>query len=290
MSKAPDERAPIAVLSGATSGIGFEVAKGLAQAGFRLIAMGRDDERIAATGEELSQITDDISWVKADFSSLEETRRAAREIASLTDRIDVLLNNAGIMLDKRYVSAEGYEKMFAVNHLAPFLLTNLLIPQLLKSDAPHVISVSSNGHAMVPDMAWDDIQLTGEYSTITAYNQSKLANALFARELAKRFEKHGLVASAVNPGFVDSRFILNTDAYMHDYIERGIAAGKTLTCEQGADTIIWLATDRDRALPSGGYFEKRERIDPSPAAQNDENAKRLWDLSAELTGISQGVT
>lgn len=276
----------IAVVSGASTGIGLATACGLAEQGFRLIAMGRDPDRTAAAKARLAERGAKVDWVQADFASQAEVRRAAAEIAGLADRIDVLINNAGAIYDARYVTIDGYERSFAVNHLAPFLLTHLLMQQLRASERAHVIAVSSIGHTMVPDMFWDDLQLEHDFVSTKAYCQSKLANVLFTRELARRTARDGLIASAMQPGLVGSNFPDSGDPETRKHYAEAVADGTARSNGQGADTILWLAANPDAALPSGGYFDERRRIDVSPAAQSDAGAKRLWEFSERATGIA----
>ena len=276
---------PVAVVTGATSGIGLETARALAREGMRIIALGRDDTRIANAAKDLKTEGLTAQWVKADLSSIAQTHAAAAEIADITDHIDILVNNAGGLLDTRHVTADGLEAMFQVNHLAPYILTLDLLPQLKRSSAPHVITVSSIGHSMIDDVHWDDLQMEISFLPIAAYAQSKLANILFTRELAARHAADGIVASAVHPGLVASRFPESAGAETQSYYAAAEKSGEALTSAQGADTIVWLATDRNRALPSGGYFHARERVEPSAAAQSEEGAKRLWDISARLASL-----
>ena len=276
---------PVAVVTGATSGIGLETARALAREGMRIIALGRDDTRIANAAKDLETEGLTAQWVKADLSSIAQTHAAAAEIADITDHIDILVNNAGGLLDTRHVTADGLEAMFQVNHLAPYILTLDLLPQLKRSSAPHVITVSSIGHSMIDDVHWDDLQMEISFLPIAAYAQSKLANILFTRELAARHKADGIVASAVHPGLVASRFPESAGAETQTYYAAAEKSGQALTSTQGADTIVWLAMDRDRALPSGGYFHERERVEPSAAAQSEEGAKRLWDISARLASL-----
>jgi len=275
----------VAVVTGATSGIGLETARALAREGMRIIALGRDDTRIANAAKDLETEGLTAQWVKADLSSIAQTHAAAAKIADITDRIDILVNNAGGLLDTRHVTADGLEAMFQVNHLAPYILTLDLLPQLKRSSAPHVITVSSIGHSMIDDLHWDDLQMEISFLPIAAYAQSKLANILFTRELAARHKADGIVASAVHPGLVASRFPESAGVETQTYYAAAEKGGEALTSAQGADTIVWLAMDRDRALPSGGYFHVRERVEPSAAAQSEEGAKRLWDISARLASL-----
>ena len=280
-----DEQERIAVVTGASAGIGLAAACGLADQGFRLIVTGRDPARTAAARARLAERGARIDWIEADFASLAETRRAASAITGLTDRIDLLVNNAGALLDGRYVTIDGFEKTFAVNHLAPFLLTHLLGPQLAAAGRPHVITISSIGHTYIAGMQWDDLQMERDFVAGPAYFQSKLANVLFTRALARR-NGDRLIASAVHPGFVGSNFPASASPETQKYYADAVANGTALTSEQGADTILWLAANPDAALPSGGYFHERQRVDPSPAGQNDAGAERLWDISERLTGLA----
>ena len=275
----------VAVVSGATSGIGLATARALVGQRFRIIAMGRHSGRVSAADAELRAGAEgaEIDWVIADFSRLADVRRAAGDIVRLTGHIDVLVNNAGLLLDRRSTTEQGFETTFAVNHLAPFLLTTSLLP-LLKAAPAHVINVSSVGHTMIDDMRWDDLQMERDFAPLAAYAQSKLANVLFTRELARRFDGEGLVASAVHPGLVASRFPLTGGADTRAYYAAAQASGEALTSEQGADTVVWLATAPGAALPSGGYFAERRRIAPSAAGQDDDGARRLWTISERLVG------
>ena len=273
--------APVAVVTGATSGIGFAAACGLARAGFRLVAMGRDPARISRKADELAKAVPAsvVAWVEADFLSMRAVTDAASKIADVTGNIDVLVNNAGVHLDRQILTPDGFEATFAVNHLAPFLLTHELLPLLQRSDQPHVITVSSVGHTMIEGMCWDDPHMAQDFDAFRAYCQSKLANVLFTRELARRFGSDGLIASAVHPGLVASRFPLTAPPATLAYYTAAEASGEALTSEQGADTIVWLACNPGAAFPSGGYFVERQRCDPAIAAQNDADAARLWLLS-----------
>ena len=211
--------------------------------------------------------------------------KAAAAIAGLTDHIDILVNNAGGLLDRRIATPDGLEATFAINHLAPFLLTARLMPQLEAAKQAHVIAVSSIGHTMIEDMVWDDLQLEDDFDAFKAYAQSKLANVLFTRELARRTAGKGIIASAVHPGMVTSRFPLSGGAQVIEGYRQAEQAGHTVSEEQGADTVVWLATDAANALPSGGYFADRSRVDPSAAAKDATSAKRLWEISEQLAGL-----
>jgi len=271
----------IVVVTGATAGIGLVTALNLASAGMRVVALGRNPARIDAADASIrAAVTEpDLHWICADFASLAEVRRASDEIGGVCDRIDILINNAGNQLVDRNMTVDGFEMTYQVNHLAPFLMTARLLPSLMRSERPQVITLSSVGHSMIEDMVWDDLQLENDFSAFKAYAQSKLANVLFTRELARRTAATGLVASAVHPGLVASDFPNKSDAYVRDYYRDALARGEALTTEQGADTVVWLAQDAGNGTPSGGYFHARERIAPSAAASDPTSAERLWAIS-----------
>jgi len=274
----------VAVVTGATSGIGFAAAHGLASQGFHVIATGRNPERITEKGAELIADIPDalVDWVTADFSAMREVARAASNITAISGQVDVLVNNAGLLIDKRIVTEDGLETMFAVNHLAGFLLTTRLLPALRRSARGHIIGVSSIGHTMISDIEWSDLQMERNFSHLKAYFQSKLGNVLFTRELARRLSNENIIASAVHPGMVASRFPLTGGEHTIATYKAAEESGEALTSEQGADTIVWLANNPDAALPSGGYFTERKRVLPSEAAQNPSSAERLWEMSEQL--------
>lgn len=286
MTPSNQAQRPVTVVTGASSGVGYAAAEALARQGQRVIALGRDPQRIADKGAELAEAVPDnpVDWIQADFASLAEVERAAGEIARLTDRIDILVNNAGGHLDRRIVTVDGLEATFAINHLAPFLLTARLAPLLEAADRAQMIAVSSIGHTMIFDMVWDDLMLEHNFDPFTAYCQSKLANVLFAREFARR--NPGMISSAVHPGMVASRFALSAGPQVVAHYRAAEKQGQTVSEEEGADTIVWLAIDPAQALPSGGYFAERQRVEPSAAAQSNESLQRLWAISESLTGLS----
>ena len=269
------------VVTGATSGIGFATALALAKDGFHVIALGRSADKIDARRAEILETASDakVDWLKADFSSMRQTAAVSRQIGEMAGRIDVLINNAGNQLDHHTITDDGFEMTYQVNHLAPFLMTRYLLPAILRAPQPRVITLSSIGHTMIEDMQWDDLQISEDYSPFRAYCQSKLANVLFTRELARLNGGTPLVASAVHPGLVASDFANKGNEAMRDYYRAAEARGEAFTSEQGADTVIWLARSAEAGRPSGGYFYQRERVEPSAAGASLASAKRLWDIS-----------
>lgn len=280
-------RVKVAVVTGASAGIGKEAARALLQQGWRVIGVGRDPARCAAGEAELAALPGaDFTMIRADMALLAETARAAREIAALAPEIDALLNNAGGVMAQRIITPEGHEATFASNHLAPFLLTQKLLPNLLAAAARsdpgsvRVAAVSSTGHEHCAGIAWDDLSFAAGFVGGAAYCHAKLANILFIRELARRREGTGIVAHAMHPGVVASNFASHCDAPMQAYMES--IADRALTPAQAADTLVWLASDPMPGRSSGGYFHMREAVPCSAAAQDDAAAARLWRVSEAL--------
>ncbi|CAN7195169.1 SDR family NAD(P)-dependent oxidoreductase [Phenylobacterium sp. LjRoot225] len=282
-------RARVAVVTGASSGIGLEAAKALAAAGWRVIGVGRDPGRSAAAEAEIraaAAAEGRVEMLKADLSLMADAARLAQEVAARTDRVDVLLNNAGGIGKERVVTSEGAEATFAGNHLGHFLLTSRLLPLLraAAADQPRgavrVVNVSSSAHLQSSGLDFDDLQRLGNFSTVGAYANAKLANILFTRELAKRLSADGIVAHAMHPGLVATNFASRGDETMQRYYE-----GKkdlAITAQAGADTLIWLATAEEPGSATGGYFHNRAPGELSPAAQDEAAAERLWAESEAL--------
>ena len=284
---APSSRR-VAVVTGASAGIGKAAARALLEQGWRVIGVGRDADRCAAAGAELGAIPGaNFTMIRADFSLLSEVARAAGEIAAMAPEIDALLNNAGGVHADRVVTPEGHEATFASNHLAPFLLTSKLMPQLKAAAArsapggARVVAVSSTGHEHCSGIRWDDLTFSDGFVGGAAYCHAKLANILFARELARRVGPDGIVSHAMHPGVVDSNFASHCDAPMQAYMES--IKNRAHSPEQAAGTLIWLASAGEPGRTNGLYFHQRQALPPSPAAQDDAAARRLWDVSEALT-------
>lgn len=276
----------VAVVSGASSGIGMETAKALAAQGWRVIAIGRDPDRSAAAAGEIRAAASGgkVDMIQADLALMADAARAARDIGALTDRIDVLINNAGGMAKRKVITGEGYEENFAGNHLGPFLLTTRLLPLLRRAaaDAPRgsvrIINTSSDASEMIKGMPWDDLKSSENFSPGAAYCYSKLANVLFARGLARRLIDDGIVAHCMHPGVVDSNFITHADERTQAYIR----TLKAQTPAQGADTLIWLATAEEPGKSTGGYFYQRQPRVPNPVVDDVAYVDRLWAESEKL--------
>lgn len=281
----PDK--PVAIVTGASAGIGKSTARMLVAAGWQVIGTGRDPCRSAQAIAEIDAAVADggrFVLLRADFDSMADVKRLADDIKAMTTRIDVLVNNAGGVRDKITTTAEGTEATFAANHLAPFLLTRELMPVLKASAARlpegtvRVIAVSSSAHRRSQGYDFTDLQSVDSGHAVAAYCQAKLANILFTRELARRAAADGIIAQAMHPGVVDSNFASHGDQAMQQHM----AAADLVTPDEPADTIVWLATAAEGGKESGRYFYRLAEEVPNDAAQDDVAAARLWDESEAL--------
>jgi NAD(P)-dependent dehydrogenase (short-subunit alcohol dehydrogenase family) len=284
-----ETRRQVAVITGASAGLGKEAAKALAARGWRVIGVGRNEGRCAEAEKEIRAVADGgaVDMIRADLALMAEAARAAREIAARTDRIDVLLNNAGGICKEKVITAEGYEANFAGNHLGPFLLTDRLLPLIrhAAADAPdgavRIINTSSDASEMIPGLKWDDLQLFEHFQPGAAYCQGKLANVLHARGLAKRLASEGIVAHAVHPGTIASNFA----TYADERTRAHMLSLEAMSPEQGAEALVWLATAEEPGRSTGGYFHQRKPMPPNPFVE-DGNIDRLWRESEKLIGKS----
>jgi NAD(P)-dependent dehydrogenase (short-subunit alcohol dehydrogenase family) len=286
-----EQQPRVAVVSGASAGIGKETARVLLAQGWHVIGVGRDPARSAAAEAELRGSAPSgarLDFLRGDFTEMGEVRRVAEEIKALTPRLHVLVNNAGGVRDALYRTSEGLEATMAANHFAPFVLTRELMP-LLKATASEsppgtvrVIAVSSSGHEVCSGMNWADLNMFDHFSTGAVYCQAKLANLLFTRELARRVAADGIVAQAMHPGRVASNFASHGDAQMRSYME----AHADTPPSEPAETIAWLATDAEGGREPGRYFHAKAAVAPAPQALDDEAARRLWsETEAMLAAI-----
>jgi len=274
----------ICVVTGATHGVGLSTARALAALGATVVLHGRDLERARALAGDIGRSTGnrEVRAVQADFAELAQVRRLAQELDNLP-RLDVLINNAGMMSAARARSAEGYDLTLAVNHLAPFLLTNLLLGKLKASAPSRVIVVASEAHRRA-SLDFADLMNASVSGLLPAYARSKLANVLFARALAARLAGSGVTVNALHPGFVYSNLFHRSAALR--MLLGTLVRPFMLSSEQGARTSVYLATAPELAGHSGGYYRDCSLLAPSAAAQNDADASRLWHESARLTGLA----
>jgi NAD(P)-dependent dehydrogenase (short-subunit alcohol dehydrogenase family) len=280
-----NDNARVAVVTGASAGIGKSTARMLAALGWNVIGTGRDAARSAAAAAEIRAAAlpgATVEFLRGDFAEMKDVRRIAAEIAQATPRIDVLINNAGGVRDKLYITSENLEATLAANHLAPFLLTRELMPILQATAASRgsarVIAVSSSGHMACPGMNWDDLNMFNNFSTGGAYCQAKLANILFTRELARRAAADGIIAQSMHPGRIKSNFASHGDSAMQSYMENAEAAYP----DEPARTLVWLATSEEGGKNPGRYFHDMQEATPAPQALDDDAARRLWELSEAM--------
>ena len=273
----------VAVVTGASSGIGLHTAIGLARAGMRVVMAGRDKARTAAAHRLVTERSgsDRVEIALADFSRLAEVRRLAAEILAEHDRLDVLVNNAGLFAPHYRLSADGFELTFAVNHLAPFLLTNLLLERLRASAPARIVTVASEAHRR-NRIDIGDLTRPPDWTMMRAYGRSKLCNILFTRELASRLDPDEVVATCLHPGMVATGI-----GQRGGLAELGWRLAKPfmLSPEKGAETPIFLATVPDPKPFHGGYVIRKALAQPHPAALDSRIAGRLWDESARLVGL-----
>jgi len=269
------------VITGASDGIGAAAARKLKADGHLVVLVGRSRDKTAAVANELA-----APFHVADFSELGEVRRLADELAAAYPRIDVLANNAGGIMGHRQLTVDGHELTFQVNHLAPFLLTNLLLPVLTASGAK-VIQTSSIAARMFGHLDLDDLDLEQGYSPDRAYGNGKLENILFTRELDRRYGDQGIAAAAFHPGVVGTNFASDTTHPMRFLYHTPVVKNLfTISPQRGARGLVWLAENTPGATwPSGEYFERNKPAKSNPQARDAALAVGLWDRSAEMVGL-----
>jgi NAD(P)-dependent dehydrogenase (short-subunit alcohol dehydrogenase family) len=273
------------LVTGANSGIGLEIARGLAERGATVLMVARSpvrgqearDDVVASTGNEAVEV------LFYDLGSQRQVRQLASEVLDRFDQLHVLVNNAGLTLGERTMTEDGVETTFAVNHLAPFLLTELLRERLIASSPARVVTVASDAHSG-STIDFDDLSGENGYSGWQAYGQSKLANILFTNELSRRLEGTGVTATCLHPGVVSTGFGRRGPGFIRVF--QKFAGVLLLSPEKGADTAIYLATSPEVEGESGGYYVKRRLKEPSRAARDPDTADRLWDVSRRLTGLA----
>jgi NAD(P)-dependent dehydrogenase (short-subunit alcohol dehydrogenase family) len=275
----------VCLITGATSGIGKATAMGLANMGASVVMVGRDRGRGEAALADIKEgsANASVDLMLADLSSQEDIRRLADEFKEAYPRLDVLINNAGVIRSKRVTTSDGIEMTFAVNHLAHFLLTNLLI-ELLKASTPSRIVNVSSGEQRSGTIDFDDLQGEKEYKTAKAYSQSKLANVLFTYELARRLEGTGVSANCLHPGGGVRTNLGSGVSGVFGFTVRALTP-LMKSPEKGAETSIYLASSPEVKGLSGGYFVKKAEARSSDVSHDERLARRLWEVSAELTNL-----
>jgi NAD(P)-dependent dehydrogenase (short-subunit alcohol dehydrogenase family) len=270
------------LVTGANQGIGKATAIALAEQGANVVILSRNPEkgRAALNDVQAASRGGKAELLVADFASLADVRRAAAEFRASHKRLDVLVNNAGLIVPERHLTLDGIEETFGVNHLAPFLLTNELL-DLLKASAPaRIVNLSSEAHRGAK-MHWEDLQFTSaRYKSFRAYGQSKLANILFTYELARRLEGTGVTANAVHPGVVASGFGQTYPGALSFLVK--VARPFLLTNEEGARTSVHVASSPEAEGVTGKYVAKCRPVRSNAVSYDEASQRKLWSLSLEM--------
>jgi NAD(P)-dependent dehydrogenase (short-subunit alcohol dehydrogenase family) len=272
----------ICLVTGATSGIGAETAKQLAQRGAAVVIVGRNAEKSAGAVAWIKEQSSNaaVDFLLADSSSQQEIRALARQFNDKYGRLDVLVNNAGGFWRTRQESVDGIEMTFAVNHLSYFSLTNLLLDTLIASAPARIVNVSSNMHRQ-GELDFDDLQSARHYDGGTAYNNSKLMNILFTYELARRLSGTRVTANALHPGVISTNLMnANNSSRKSARFDPASTGG-----EHGARTSVYLASSPEVEGVTGKYFVSSKAAASSPASYDEDAARLLWEASAEMTGV-----
>jgi NAD(P)-dependent dehydrogenase (short-subunit alcohol dehydrogenase family) len=280
----------VCLVTGASSGIGRATAAGLAERGATVLMHGHDQQRsVRALAEVRARACygGSATLFTADLSSMAEVRRLSEEVLVGSQRLDVLVNNAGVMPFQRRITVDGYEYGFALNHLAPFLLTALLLEQLTASAPARVVTVSSATHRRAR-LDLDDLHGERSFSAMAAYGGSKLANVLFTYELARRMEGSGVTANCLHPGAVATRLFRGRPGVLGRLIRLAGTLARPLlrNPRRGAETVIYLAASPEVQDVSGRYFEDCAEQPSSAASHDIGTARRLWEVSERLTGLA----
>lgn len=278
-------RGRVCLVTGGTSGIGLVTVRGLAARGATVVMTARDATRAEAAVQQIRNETGNtqVNFLLADLSSQQQVRALAEEFSRSYPALHVLVNNAGGLFMRRLKTVDGYEMTFALNHLAPFLLTNLLLEELKASAPARVVTVSSAAHVGAHIHFEDLMYSRTRYSPMGAYGQSKLANAMFAYELARRLEGTGVTSNALHPGFVATGFAKNNGT-LYKY-GMTLLRPFAISPERGAQTSIYLASSPEVEGVTGRYFVKRGPAKSSAVSYDEQAQRRLWEVSEELTGL-----
>jgi NAD(P)-dependent dehydrogenase (short-subunit alcohol dehydrogenase family) len=277
------------VVTGGNSGIGLETAEALAGMGARVIVTARNADKgraaVAGIAQRLGGAAQ-LQLVVFDLADMASVRRGADEILEQAPRLDVLVNNAGVVLSDRHETVDGFEATLATNHLGPFLLTNLLLERLQQSAPSRIVNVASTAHTTArKGISFDDLQSTKRYRGMRVYGESKLANILFTLELARRLAGTGVTANSLHPGTVRTGYGADGDARGFLAFGLHIARPFFLSPAKGARTSIYLASSPEVEGVTGQYFDKCKPVKPRRWADDEEAAQRLWQVSEELVGI-----
>jgi len=284
ISNNPDMHGQVCMVTGATSGIGRATATALARQGARLVITGRNEAKTQRIVNEIQNETSSktIDYLLADYCDLRQVRDLAETFQDRYTRLDVLVNNAGVFLNTRRETPYGVEQTFLVNHLAPFVLTNLLLDRLLTSAPARIVNVSSDAHRQ-GTMDLSDLNYQHGFAGIKAYARSKLATVLFTYELSRRLDNSGVTVNALHPGHVATGMWRTSFPILGPLIG-WLMARMAMTPEQGADNSVYLASSPEVAGVTGKYYVKREAVPSAPLSYDVDLARELWQASTRLTG------
>jgi retinol dehydrogenase 14 len=272
------------LITGGTSGLGLEAGRQLAALGNRILFVGRDEQRCINARKEIEKAGGkEVDYFIADLSSQKEVRKLNEEIHKRVSRIDVLINNAGGVFSSFTLSDDGIEKTFALNHLSYFLLSHLLLDII--PEGSRIINVSSDSHFW-GKINFESLQRNKRYNIMKAYGQSKLANVLFTHEMAKRLEGKNITVNALHPGRVRTNIGNKSKAWYHSFGWSLLTAISSITPKESVKTFVYLAESDEVKNITGKYFAFSKAKKSSALSYDEELAKKLWDVSAELTGIS----
>jgi NAD(P)-dependent dehydrogenase (short-subunit alcohol dehydrogenase family) len=278
----------VCLVTGANTGVGFETARALARLGATVVMAGRRPEKLAAAVNEVRREYGNarVEELPLNLAATSSIRDAAAQFRASHPRLDVLVNNAGLVLSDRRTTEDGFEMTIGVNHLGHFLLTHLLRDSLDAAKNARVVNVASQAHRSARRMPFDDLMKERTtYHGWRTYAESKLANILFTRELARRWKSSGIVSNAVHPGVVNTRFVADGDTKGFLRFAWDLMRPFMLTPRQGAATTVHVATSIEGAEVTGRYFVKSRQTEPSAAAKDDKAAARLWEVSETLLGL-----
>lgn len=290
----PDQTGRVAVITGANTGLGYETAAALADHGARVVLAVRnlDKGKDAAARIAASSPHADVALQELDLTSLQSIRAAAEQLRGEHDRIDLLINNAGVMYTPKSTTKDGFELQFGTNHLGHFAFTGLLLDRLLPVAGSRVVTVSSVGHRILADIHFDDLQWERRYNRVAAYGQAKLANLLFTYELQRRLAPHGTtIAAAAHPGMSDTELMRNMPSWLLFAFER---LAPLIAQDAAAGALPTLRAATDPAVLGGQYYgpdgfaqtQGHPKVVASSAKSHDaERQRRLWAVSEELTGV-----
>ena len=284
----PDLSGKIALVTGATAGIGLITAEALARMGATLVIVSRNEQKCQDVVAQIQANTGNtrVEYIAGDLSAMAQVRNVATEFLRRYDRLHILVNNAGAFINDRQVSVDGFEMTFALNHLNYFYLTQLLLDTLIASAPARIVNVSSDAHRG-GKINFDDLMSEKSYSGFGVYSMTKLANVLFTNELAQRLEDSGVTANSLHPGFVATNFGKNNGGIVGFFMP--VVQLFALSPEKGAETSIHLAASPDIEGVTGKYFSKKIPVQPAKAALDVATQRRLWEASETLIAQTQAV-